>query len=143
MSGLEGCCRPNCSRDSTIAPCQDWNVAADRTALKTAQWCHVKSGVLLQTEDQKVVDIKKQGVQPDSNTEVWACMSRLVNYKDGSELCNDAIAAQVAIIFGAGFDTSAHTITWALFELAADQPLQVNSWFEPSKGGSYNADTLH
>ena len=83
------------------------------------------SGHCLQTEDLKVANIRKQGKQPESNTHVWACLSRLVDYRDGSELCTDAIAAQLAIIFAAGFETTAHAITWALFELAANQQLQV------------------
>lgn len=79
----------------------------------------------LQLEDEKVANIKRRGVQPESNTSVWACLSRLVNFKDGSQLCNEAIAAQVQILFAAGFETTAHTITWALFELAANPELQV------------------
>ena len=84
------------------------------------------AALLMQEEDVKVVKIRKQGVQPESNTTVWACLTRLVNYKDGSQLCDAAIAAQVAVIFAAGFETTAHTITWALFELAANQKLQVS-----------------
>ena len=81
---------------------------------------------LLQAEDIKVDNIRKRGVQAESNAQVWACLSRLVDYKDGSQLCNTAIAAQVAVIFIAGFETTAHTTTWALFELAANQRLQVS-----------------
>ena len=62
----------------------------------------------LQTEDEKVVRIRKLGVQPESNTQVWACLSRLVNYKDGSQLCNDAVAGTSCIVHHTA--TSAHSM---------------------------------
>ena len=71
-------------------------------------------------------------MQSDSSTQVWACLSRLVDYRDGSELCNDAIAAQVQIIFAAGYETTANAITWALFEPAGNQQLQVTLFLSPA-----------
>ena len=105
-----------------------WQQASDAQAVKTLQRAPV---AFLQAEDMKVESIRNRGVQPDSNTQVWACLSRLVDYRDGSHLCNTAIAAQVAVIVVAGFETTAHTITWALFELAANQHLQVSFGFLP------------
>ena len=66
-----------------------------------------------------------KGRQPEEDTSLLACFSRLVNYKDNSPLPRDTLAANVGIFFVAGYETTAHAITWALFELAADQSLQV------------------
>ncbi len=59
------------------------------------------------------------------NTTLWACLGRLVNHKDGSPIHHDTLATNAGLFFGAGYESSAHAITWALFELAADQTLQV------------------
>ena len=37
------------------------------------------------------------------------------------------LAANANIMFLAGYETTAHALTWALFELAAHQTLQVHS----------------
>ena len=66
-----------------------------------------------------------KGRQPEDDTSLLACLSRLVNYRDNSPLPRETLAANVGIFFAAGYETTAHAITWALFELAADQSLQV------------------
>lgn len=79
----------------------------------------------MQYEDHLAELICQRGRQPDSDTSLWACLGRLVNYKDNSPLPRQTLAANAGIIFAAGYETTAHAITWALFELAADPGLQV------------------
>ena len=81
--------------------------------------------LLLQFEDDLAEQICQRGKQPDSDTNLWACLGRLVNYKDDSHLPRQTLAANAGIFFAAGYETTAHAITWALFELAADPSLQV------------------
>ncbi len=69
--------------------------------------------------------IEQRGPQPESDTSLWACLGRLVNYKDGTPIPQDTLAANAGIFFAAGYETTAHAITWALFELAADPSIQV------------------
>ena len=69
--------------------------------------------------------VLNRGQQPDSNTALWACLSRITNYKTGDALPRDTLAANAGIFFAAGYETTAHAITWALFELAANPKLQV------------------
>ena len=70
--------------------------------------------------------IKQRGVQPESENSLSACLGRLVNYKDGSPIPEDTVAVNAGLFFGAGYETTAHAITWALFELAADTSIQVS-----------------
>ena len=79
----------------------------------------------LQKDDELAAIIQKRGVQPESNTSLWACLSRFVSYKDGGPIPVQTLAANAGIFFAAGFETTAHAISWALFELAADPTLQV------------------
>ena len=81
--------------------------------------------MLLQHEDELVALIKQQGVQPEDNTALWACLGRAVNYKDGSPIHHDTLATNAGLFFGAGYESTAHACTWALFEVAANQELQV------------------
>ena len=83
----------------------------------------------MQTEDALAERICQRGVQPESNTNLWACLGRLISYKDGGPLPRDTLAANVGVFFAAGYETTAHAITWALFELAADQSIQVTTLF--------------
>jgi len=48
-----------------------------------------------------------------------------VNYKDGSPIPLATVATNAGLFFGAGYETTAHAITWALFELAAEPSIQV------------------
>ncbi len=48
-----------------------------------------------------------------------------MNHKDGSPIPSATIATNAGLFFGAGYETTAHAITWALFELAAEPSIQV------------------
>ena len=69
--------------------------------------------------------IQQRGVQPPDNTSLWACLGRLVNYKTGEPVCHDSLAANVGLLFIAGYETTAHLGNWALFEMAANTDIQV------------------
>ena len=84
---------------------------------------------MLQNDDRLAELIKRRGPQPESDTSLWACLSRCVNYKDGSPLPLQSVAANAGIFFAAGYETTAHAISWALFELAADRAIQVGIFF--------------
>ena len=79
----------------------------------------------LQKDDELAAIIQKRGVQPESDTSLWACLSRFVSHKDGGPIPVQTLAANAGIFFAAGFETTAHAISWALFELAADPTIQV------------------
>ena len=83
------------------------------------------SWVLLQKDDELAATIQQRGVQPESNTSLWACLSRFVSHKDGCPIPQQTLAANAGIFLAAGFETTAHTISWALFELAANPSMQV------------------
>lgn len=82
----------------------------------------------VQADDAIAAKISAKGRQPDSNTTLWACLSRLVNYKDGSPMHPQKLSVNTGQFFWAGHDTSSSTITWCLFELAADPATQVPTW---------------
>lgn len=77
-----------------------------------------------------------RGQQPDSNTALWACLSRLQDHKNGGSIHHDTLAANAGVFFAAGFETTAHAITWAVFELAADPELQVSHAIKQLKQSS-------
>ncbi|DBA68323.1 TPA: hypothetical protein ACH3X2_013634 [Trebouxia sp. C0005] len=83
---------------------------------------------LTKNDDRLAELIKQRGPQPESDTALWACLSRCVNYKDGSPLPLQSIAANAGIFFAAGYETTAHAISWALFELAADTAIQAGTF---------------
>lgn len=83
--------------------------------------------VFLQKDDELAAMIQTRGPQPESNTSLWACLSRFVSHKDGGPIPVQTLAANAGIFFAAGFETTAHAISWALFELAADPTLQVRA----------------
>ena len=88
---------------------------------------HVAELVLLQKDDELAAAIQQRGPQPESNTALWACLSRFVSHKDGGPIPVETLAANAGIFFAAGFETTAHAISWALFELSADPTLQVRA----------------
>ena len=69
--------------------------------------------------------IVASGPQPESETALWACLSRFVNHRDGSPIHPTTIAVNAGIFFEAGYETTAHSTAWALFELAARTDVQV------------------
>ena len=79
----------------------------------------------LQHEDGLANLFKARGVQPLNNTSLWACLGRLVNYKDGKPVHHNNLAVNIGLFFIAGYETTAHAITFALLELASDIALQV------------------
>ena len=81
--------------------------------------------VLPQNDDELAATIQQRGIQPESETRLWACLSRFVNHKDGGPIPQQTIAANAGIFFAAGYETTAHAISWALFELAANPSMQV------------------
>ena len=82
---------------------------------------------MLQKEDSLAHLIRQRGVQPASNTSVWACLGRLTDHKTGAPVAPEVLAINIALFFLAGYETTAGTITWALFELAAQPQLQVEA----------------
>ena len=64
-------------------------------------------------------------MQPQENTALWACLGRAVNYKDVAPLHHDTLATNAGLFFGAGYESSAHACTRALFEVAANRDIQV------------------
>lgn len=79
----------------------------------------------LQEDDRMAQLIRDRGVQPTSNTSVWACLGRLTDHKTGALVTPEVLAINTALVFLAGYETTAFALTWALFELAAHPHLQV------------------
>lgn len=79
----------------------------------------------VQKEDELAHAFRKRGEQPLDDTSLWACFSRLVNYKDSLPVSHDTLATNIGFFFTAGYETTAHLINWALFELAANPDVQV------------------
>ena len=73
-------------------------------------------------------EFRKRGLQSLENTSLWACFGRLVNYKDNTPASHDSLAMNIGFFFTAGYETTAHLINWALFELAANPAIQVTSY---------------
>jgi len=71
--------------------------------------CLSNKALMLQNDDRLAELIKRRGPQPESDTSLWACLSRCVNYKDGSPLPLQSVAANAGIFFA-----TAHPISWAL-----------------------------
>jgi len=74
----------------------------------------------LQKEGEMAHAFRKRGAQPLDDTSLWACFGRLVNYKDSLPVSHDTLAMNIGFFFTAGYETTAHLVDWALFELAAD-----------------------
>ncbi len=73
-----------------------------------------------------------RGVQAPDNTSLRACFTRLVNYKNNEPVSHDTLAINIGSFFTAGYETTAHLINWALFELAAHPDLQVSPGLQPT-----------
>ena len=81
----------------------------------------------LQRDHDVAESMTERGAQHEGNSALWACLGRLSKQKDGEQAQSNLLAANAGFLFGAGYDTTAHAITWALFELAADPSIQVSS----------------
>ncbi|KAA6427914.1 MAG: cytochrome P450 [Trebouxia sp. A1-2] len=87
----------------------------------------VRNGIqgVRQNEDNLAHEFKKRGVQPLDNTSLWACLGRLIDYKDGKPAHHDSLAMNTGLFFVADYETTAHTITFALLELASHKAERV------------------
>ena len=92
---------------------------------------------MLQKEDSMAHEFRRRGLQSSDNTSLWACFGRLVNYKDGTPASHDSLAMNIGFFFTAGYETTAHLINWALFELAASPAIQVISCTVPNFEHTY------
>ena len=112
----------------SLSPCESMQCCSFETYQQTFRQQFVYRAnplVRLQTEDELANLFRQRGLQPLSNTSLWACLGRLVNYKDGKPVSHDTLAVNTGFLMLAGYETTAHLITWALLELAADPALQV------------------
>lgn len=89
--------------------------------------CHQTKAwlICLQNEDVLANMIRRRGSQPTSNTSLWACLGRLINYKDGKPVHQGALAMNAGLFFIAGYQTTSNATIWALLELACNKSLQV------------------
>ena len=85
---------------------------------------------LLQKDDLIAGNILAAGPQPESATALWACLSRFAHHKDGSPVHPTSTAVNAGIFFEPGYETTAHAIARALFELATHPDVQVG-WAVP------------
>ena len=79
----------------------------------------------MQDDDKTAASIRQQGPQELSKVSIRACLSRLTNTHTGNPMHITKLAANANLFFFAGYETTAHALTWTLFELAAFPDLQV------------------
>lgn len=97
----------------------------------------VRNGIqgVRQNEDNLANELRRRGVQSLDNTSLWACLGRLVNYKDGKPAHHGSLAMNTGLFFVAGYETTAHNITFALLELASHKAVQERVRQELSAAG--------
>lgn len=59
-------------------------------------------------------DIKARGPLSDSDVSVAAHLLRIRDPANDQPLPDDRIAAEIGVLFTGGFETTGHTIAWAL-----------------------------
>ena len=59
-------------------------------------------------------EIKARGPLQDSDVSVAAHLLRILDPKTGQPLPDDRIAAEIGVLFTGGFETTGHTIAWAM-----------------------------
>jgi cytochrome P450 len=59
-------------------------------------------------------EIKSRGPLKDSDVSVAAHLLRIVDPSTGKPLPDDRIAAEIGVLFTGGFETTGHTIAWAM-----------------------------
>ena len=59
-------------------------------------------------------DVKAKGPVDDSDMTVAAHLLRIRDPKTGQPLPDDRIAAEIGVLFTGGFETTGHTIAWAV-----------------------------
>ena len=112
----------------SLSHCESMQCCSPETCHRTSrqQFAYQANHLVrLQKEDELAILFRQRGVQPLSNSSLWACLGRLVNYRDGKPVNHDTLAVNTGFLMIAGYETTAHLITWALLELASDLALQV------------------
>ena len=61
-----------------------------------------------------LAEIKAKGPLHESDVSVAAHLLRIVDPKTGQPLPDDRLAAEIGVLFTGGFETTGHTIAWAL-----------------------------
>lgn len=59
-------------------------------------------------------EIKGRGPLKDSDVSVAAHLLRITDPATGKQLPDDRIAAEIGVLFTGGFETTGHTIAWAM-----------------------------
>eukprot|EP00891_Asterochloris_glomerata_P009941 jgi/Astpho2/9941/Aster-06647 len=79
----------------------------------------VRNEKLMKEHDTRLLEsVRGFGPQPEDNVDIWACASRLKDYRTGEPMNDGDLKANLSLFFAAGFETTAHSITFLLFELA-------------------------
>ncbi|KAG2497951.1 hypothetical protein HYH03_004213 [Edaphochlamys debaryana] len=79
--------------------------------------------------------IRARGPQPDSVTDLWACLGRVRHPKTGELLTKPKLVPEIGALVMAGFDTSSHSVAWALFCLASHPQAQEEARRELASRG--------
>ena len=62
-----------------------------------------------------LAEIKARGPPQDSDVSVAAHLLRISDPATGRPLPDDRLAAEIGVLFTGGFETTGHTIAWALW----------------------------
>eukprot|EP00198_Chlamydomonas_reinhardtii_P014061 XP_001703398.1 cytochrome P450 [Chlamydomonas reinhardtii] len=62
--------------------------------------------------------------EPRAVTDLWACLGRVRHPRTGELLGRQGLVPEIGALMMAGFDTSSHSVAWALFALAANPEAQ-------------------
>ena len=70
-------------------------------------------------------DFRSKGPLEDSDMTVAAQLLRIRDPKTGKPLPDDRIAAEIGVLFTGGFETTGHTIAWAMWDLFDPDPCSL------------------